>query len=144
MKKIGLIGAMDEEVAIIKEEMTNTNEVTKAGMTFVEGDFYGIKTVAVVSGIGKVNMAVCTQILCDDFHVTMVINTGVDNHGYMKIITENLGADCHINLANATYNGNGFDSVKISFHKSHACFCHFVCICHFFFYDSHFFIHGSD
>ena len=47
MKKIGLIGAMDEEVAIIKEEMTNTNEVTKAGMTFVEGDFYGIKTVAV-------------------------------------------------------------------------------------------------
>ena len=77
MKKIGLIGAMDEEVAIIKEEMTNTNEVTKAGMTFVEGDFYGIKTVAVVSGIGKVNMAVCTQILCDDFHVTMVINTGV-------------------------------------------------------------------
>ena len=69
MKKIGLIGAMDEEVAIIKEEMTNTNEVTKAGMTFVEGDFYGIKTVAVVSGIGKVNMAVCTQILCDDFHV---------------------------------------------------------------------------
>lgn len=33
MKKIGLIGAMDEEVAIIKEEMTNTNEVTKAGMT---------------------------------------------------------------------------------------------------------------
>lgn len=76
MKKIGLIGAMDEEVAIIKEEMTNTNEVTKAGMTFVEGDFHGIKTVAVVSGIGKVNMAVCTQILCDDFHVTMVINTG--------------------------------------------------------------------
>ena len=38
MKKIGLIGAMDEEVAIIKEEMTNTNEVTKAGMTFVEGE----------------------------------------------------------------------------------------------------------
>lgn len=53
MKKIGLIGAMDEEVAIIKEEMTNTNEVTKAGMTFVEGDFYGIKTVAVVSGIAR-------------------------------------------------------------------------------------------
>ena len=29
MKKIGLIGAMDEEVAIIKEEMTNTNEVAR-------------------------------------------------------------------------------------------------------------------
>ena len=39
MKKIGLIGAMDEEVAIIKEEMTNTNEVTKAGMTFVKEIF---------------------------------------------------------------------------------------------------------
>ena len=61
MKKIGLIGAMDEEVAIIKEEMTNTNEVTKAGMTYVEGDFNGLKTVAEVSGIVKVKMAVCTQ-----------------------------------------------------------------------------------
>ena len=68
---------MDEEVAILKEQMTDTKEMTKAGMTFVEGNLWGLKTVVVVSGIGKVNMAVCTQILIDIFSVDTVINTGV-------------------------------------------------------------------
>ena len=77
MNTIGLIGAMDEEVAILKEQMTDTKEMTKAGMTFVEGILWGLKTVVVVSGIGKVNMAVCTQILIDIFSVDTVINTGV-------------------------------------------------------------------
>lgn len=77
MNTIGLIGAMDEEVAILKEQMTDTKEMTKAGMTFVEGTLWGLKTVVVVSGIGKVNMAVCTQILIDIFSVDTVINTGV-------------------------------------------------------------------
>ena len=77
MDTIGLIGAMDEEVAILKEQMTDTKEMTKAGMTFVEGILWGLKTVVVVSGIGKVNMAVCTQILIDIFSVDTVINTGV-------------------------------------------------------------------
>ena len=53
MNTIGLIGAMDEEVAILKEQMTDTKEMTKAGMTFVEGNLWGLKTVVVVSGIGK-------------------------------------------------------------------------------------------
>ena len=77
MNTIGLIGAMDEEVAILKEQMTDTKEMTKAGMTFVEGTLWGLKTVVVVSGIGKVNMAVCAQILIDIFSVDTVINTGV-------------------------------------------------------------------
>ena len=50
MNTIGLIGAMDEEVAILKEQMTDTKEMTKAGMTFVEGNLWGLKTVVVVSG----------------------------------------------------------------------------------------------
>lgn len=61
----------------MKEQMTDTKEMTKAGMTFVEGILWGLKTVVVVSGIGKVNMAVCTQILIDIFSVDTVINTGV-------------------------------------------------------------------
>ena len=76
MNTIGLIGAMDEEVAILKEQMTDTKEMTKAGMTFVEGNLWGLKTVVVVSGIGKVNMAVCTQILIDIFSVDTVLITG--------------------------------------------------------------------
>lgn len=76
-RKIGLIGAMEEEVAILKENMKQPEEMTKAGMTFVHGNLWGTDTVVVVSGIGKVNMAVCTQILIDAYQIDTVINTGV-------------------------------------------------------------------
>jgi adenosylhomocysteine nucleosidase len=76
-KKIGLIGAMDEEVAILKSSMEQPKEMTKADMTFVHGSLWGTETVVVVSGIGKVNMAVCTQILIDTYGVDTLINTGV-------------------------------------------------------------------
>lgn len=76
-RKIGLIGAMEEEVAILKENMEQQKEMTKAGMTFIQGKLWGTDTVVVVSGIGKVNMAVCTQILIDTYQINTVINTGV-------------------------------------------------------------------
>lgn len=76
-RKIGIIGAMDEEVAILKEKMEGVQEKTKASMTFYEGTLWGVPSVVVVSGIGKVNMAVCAQILADDYQVTEMINTGV-------------------------------------------------------------------
>ena len=44
MKKIGLIGAMDEEVAIIKEEMTNTNEETKARLIWQSAPRFSVMT----------------------------------------------------------------------------------------------------
>lgn len=77
MKIIGLIGAMDEEVAILKENMEQTEEKTKAGMNFIHGSLWGTETVVVTSGIGKVNIAICTQILVDLYGVNTVINTGV-------------------------------------------------------------------
>ena len=77
MKTIGLIGAMEEEVASLKKQMTETTETSKAGMIFTEGNLWGTKTVVVVSGIGKVNMAICTQILVDEYNISALINTGV-------------------------------------------------------------------
>ena len=74
---IGIIGAMDEEVAQIVEVMTIEKEETKAQMTFKAGKLSGKDVVIVRSGIGKVNAAVCTQILVDDFNVDYVINTGI-------------------------------------------------------------------
>lgn len=75
--KIGIIGAMEIEVAALKEEMQVTRTVTKAGMTFVEGQLCGKEVVVVRSGIGKVNAGICVQILVDDFGVSHVVNTGV-------------------------------------------------------------------
>jgi adenosylhomocysteine nucleosidase len=57
--------------------MTIRRELEKAGMTFCEGELNGKEVVVVQSGIGKVNAAICTQILVDDFQVTAVVNTGI-------------------------------------------------------------------
>jgi len=75
--KIGIIGAMAEEVAQLKSEMTVQSELKKAQMHFINGNLLGKETVVVTSGIGKVNAAVCTQILINDFDVDCVINVGI-------------------------------------------------------------------
>lgn len=74
---IGIIGAMDEEVAKLKEEMEHVKVLTKASMDFYQGTIGGHEVVIVRSGIGKVNAAVCTQILADTFSVRCIINTGI-------------------------------------------------------------------
>ena len=75
--KIGIIGAMDVEVANLKEAMKTEREVVRAGMRFCEGTIGGTEVVVVQCGIGKVNAGLCVQILCDLFDVTHLINTGV-------------------------------------------------------------------
>ena len=75
--KLGIIGAMAVEIAALKENMQDIRETTRTGMVFYEGKLQGVDAVVVQSGIGKVNAAVCTQILCDCFHVTHVVNTGI-------------------------------------------------------------------
>ena len=74
---IGIIGAMDEEVAILKESMEVQDTMERAGMTFVKGIMSGKEVVVVRSGIGKVNMGICAQILIDCFGVDTLINTGI-------------------------------------------------------------------
>ncbi len=77
MGRIGIIGAMDVEVDRLKKEMTDAESFRKAGMDFCVGLLKGKPAAVVRSGIGKVNAAVCTQILIDQFGADRVINTGV-------------------------------------------------------------------
>ncbi len=77
MKKIGIIGAMELEVEVLKEQMDVKNIVEKASMKFYEGTLRGKDVVIVQCGIGKVNAGICVQILADLFQVDAVINTGV-------------------------------------------------------------------
>ena len=74
---IGIIGAMDEEVEALKKEMVIEEEYKQANMQYYKGSLEGKKVVVVVSGIGKVNAAICTQILINKFDVDIVINVGV-------------------------------------------------------------------
>lgn len=73
----GIIGAMDEEVAKIKEEMADVTITSIAGMDFYEGKLKNKEVVVVRSGIGKVNAGMCSQILVDRFGVGAIINTGI-------------------------------------------------------------------
>lgn len=74
---LGIIGAMEEEVAKIKEQMEDVETKQIASMEFLKGTVKGHPVVVVRSGIGKVNAAMCTQILADIYHVDAVINTGI-------------------------------------------------------------------
>ncbi len=74
---LGIIGAMEQEVAKIKDCLEDVSVETRAGMDFYRGSLNGKPVVVVRSGIGKVNAALCTQVLADCYHVDGVINTGI-------------------------------------------------------------------
>ncbi len=69
MNKIGIIGAMELEVAELKSKTDVKNVVEKAGMKFHEGVLNGKDVVIVQCGIGKVNAGMCVQILADLFNM---------------------------------------------------------------------------
>ncbi len=77
MRKLGIIGAMDVEVATLKEKMTNKTVHRIAGSDYCEGLLEGLDVVVVQCGVGKVNAALCAQILCSNFGVTHIVNTGI-------------------------------------------------------------------
>ena len=77
MAKLGIIGAMQVEVEILLGAMENKKSQEKAGSTFYEGVLNGLDVVVVQCGVGKVNDAICTQILCDLYQVTHLVNTGI-------------------------------------------------------------------
>ena len=74
---IGIIGAMEEEVAALKEDMDIQETIEQASMVFCKGKLCGKDVVVVRSGIGKVNAGICAQILVDRFQADMLINTGI-------------------------------------------------------------------
>ena len=77
MTKLGIIGAMQEEIETLLHLMENKTEKEIAGSVFHDGILEGLPVTVVQCGIGKVNAALCTQILCDLFGVTHLVNTGI-------------------------------------------------------------------
>jgi len=63
--KIGIVGAMKEEIELLHKHVQQTRSFTKAGITYVEGTLHGRQVLFCKSGVGKVNAAVCTQLLID-------------------------------------------------------------------------------
>lgn len=74
---IGIITAMDLEMDTFAKEIQDVKETKLCGRKFLQGKLFGKDVVLVVSGIGKVNAAVTTQMLVDNFSVKKIIHTGV-------------------------------------------------------------------
>ena len=75
--KLGIIGAMEQEVETLLGLLENKKSAVRTGSTYYEGTLDGLDVVVVQCGIGKVNAALCVQVLCDCYGVTHVVNTGI-------------------------------------------------------------------
>lgn len=76
-QRIAIMGALDQEIAILLDSMKGKKEVERSGLTFYTGKLKGQKVVVIKSGVGKVNAAYSTAILLDRFQPSQLIFTGV-------------------------------------------------------------------
>lgn len=74
--RIGIIGAMEEEVEILKNKLADLEEVHIANVEFYIGKIEGQEIVLLKSGIGKVNAAMATTLLIQLYKPDYVVNTG--------------------------------------------------------------------
>lgn len=74
--RVGIIGAMDEEVDLLRSKMTDREDIVIAGSEFYNGKIDTLEVVLLKSGIGKVNAAMGTAMLIEKFHPDVIINTG--------------------------------------------------------------------
>lgn len=75
--KVGIIGAMDDEIAMYVKHIQNMKETKHKMLTFYSGILQGKEVVVVKSGVGKVFAAMICQYLIDKFRVDLVMFTGV-------------------------------------------------------------------
>ncbi len=73
---VGIIGAMDKEIELIKAKMSVSSVREIGGRLFYVGKAVGRDIVLVQAGVGKVNAAITTTLLLEQFAIDYVINTG--------------------------------------------------------------------
>ncbi|HAQ07775.1 MAG TPA: 5'-methylthioadenosine/S-adenosylhomocysteine nucleosidase [Bacillus bacterium] len=74
--RVGIIGAMDEEVELLRSKLVNRKDTSLAGSEFYQGQIDHLEVVLLKSGIGKVNAAMGTTLLIEKFQPDVIINTG--------------------------------------------------------------------
>ena len=74
--RIGIIGAMEQETIVLKNNLADRQDWSKAGAHFSSGKMWDHDIILVQSGIGKVNAAIATTLLINDYQADVVFNTG--------------------------------------------------------------------
>lgn len=75
--KIGIIAAIEEELALLVDSLDNPASITFGQFTYHTGQIRGVEVVLLLCGIGKVNAAVGATLLLDRFKPDCLVNTGV-------------------------------------------------------------------
>lgn len=73
----GIICAMDLELEGFLKNMSVEETLERSGMTFYKGKIKNSEAVIAQCGVGKVNAAICTQIMIDFFAPQLIVNSGV-------------------------------------------------------------------
>lgn len=87
---LGIIGAMDVEVDAFKEKITRKTVTKIAGIEFVCGFLEEVMVCVAQCSPGKVNAALCTQAMIDNFDVEKIINVGVGCSLSKDIVIKNI------------------------------------------------------
>jgi len=77
MEKIGIIGAMAVEIGELRERLAGRQEETAGGVAFCTGRLFEREVVLAVSGVGKVNAAMCAQAMILTYRPGVILNTGI-------------------------------------------------------------------
>ena len=85
MKTIGVIGAMPEEVRLLKERLSDLETTKTAGLEVYTGTLHGKKIALCQSGMGKVAAAAAAQVLCSVFKIDAIINSGIAGNMTSKV-----------------------------------------------------------
>lgn len=73
----GILGALDAEIALIREQMTIASEENRFGTTFYKGTLHDKEIVLACCGVGKVNAAVCAAYILGQYQAGCIINVGI-------------------------------------------------------------------
>ncbi len=115
--RIGIIGAMDEEIELMLKSFDDFQSETIATIFFHQGKIEDKEVVLCKSGVGKVNASVATQILIDRFQVEKIIFTGVAGgvHPELNIGDVVISNECQQHDIDAS--PLGFPKGEIPFHQ---------------------------
>lgn len=88
MKTIGILSALGREIKEIKNNIDIVECLEIKGYRFSIGYYYNLKIIIGTTSVGKVNAAVCSEILINNFKPSAIINTGIAGglNGMIKVL----------------------------------------------------------
>ena len=107
--KIAILGAMDEEIALLKHSIANLQESEYAHLTVYRGQLKGVEVALVKCGIGKVAAAVATTLLVNIFKPDYVLNTGSAGGFHQELNIGDLVIGTHVQHHDADLTHFGYE-----------------------------------